>query len=84
MKKKTKQYTRYRISSNIPIPAGAERVEVRPFAKLKKGQSFGFPAAEAKAIRHASWSWRQKGQHKKKILFTIRVKGKKGRIWRIA
>ena len=74
---------RYKVISGIPIPPPRNEPNRYPLARMKVGQSFGFPIKEEGPVRNAIARYRLKA---KSTQFTIRFdRGKKDRrrIWRI-
>lgn len=75
---------RYRITSGIPIPPPQFQPNRFPLARMKIGQSFGFPLKEEGPVRNAIARYREKA---KSVRFTVRFdreRKDRRRIWRIA
>lgn len=84
-KQQPKKEIRFRIESGIPVAprmgGGSRGASKYPFARMKVGQSFGFPIALIRRIDGAARKWRE--VHQPKWLFVSRrLANGKARIWR--
>lgn len=71
--------TTYKIQHNVPVGQVIKVGSKYPFAKMKIGDSFGFPANMATKIGINAYYYSKQTNEK----FKIKTQGKKSRIWRI-